>query len=116
MIPVTMAGGSGEGIEAEAASNDEVEEIQGRPCDGRQHVYVWRQGGDHRAGHEELAETEEAARVERAAKRLVDEVKVSGLVFCQNMCVLLLVHCMTCIFLVGCNENGEVPEEVLRPN
>ncbi|XP_021321316.1 uncharacterized protein KIAA2012-like [Sorghum bicolor] len=30
---------------------------------------------DHFIGHEELAETEEAARVERAAKRLVEEVK-----------------------------------------
>jgi hypothetical protein len=82
MIPVTMAGGSREGAEGQAASDDEVEEIQGHPRDGRQHVYVWRQRGDHWAGHEELAETEEAARVERAAKRLVDEVKVSGLVFC----------------------------------
>jgi len=54
-----------------------VEEIEGRPRDGRQHVYVWRQRGDHFIGHEELAKTEEAARVERAAKRLVDEVKVS---------------------------------------
>ena len=38
---------------------------------------MWRQRGDHFIGHEELAETEEAARVERAAMRLVDEVKVS---------------------------------------
>jgi hypothetical protein len=82
MIPVTVTGGSMEGEEAQAASDDEVEEIQGRPHDGRQHVYVWRQRGDHWAGHEEIAETEEAARVERAAKRLIDEVKVSGLVFC----------------------------------
>ena len=82
MIPVTMAGGSREGAEAQAASDDEVEEIQGHPRDGRQHVYMWRQCGDHWAGHEELTETEEAARVERAPKRLVDEVKVSGLVFC----------------------------------
>ena len=59
------------------ASDDDVEEIQGRPRDGRQHVYVWCQRGDHFIGHEELAETEEAARVERAAKRLVDELKVS---------------------------------------
>jgi len=39
---------------------------------------VWRQRGDHFIRHEELAETEEAMRVERAAKRLMDEVKVSG--------------------------------------
>ena len=116
MIPVNMAGGSREGAEAQAASDDEVEEIQGRPHDGRQHVYVWRQRRDHWAGHEELVETEEAARIARAAKRLVDEVKVSGLVFCQSMYILLLVHYMTCIFLAGCNENGEVPKKVLRPN
>ena len=116
MIPVNMAGGSREGAEAQAASDDEVEEIQGRPHDGRQHVYVWRQRRDHWAGHEELVETEEAARIARAAKRLVDEVKVSGLVFCQSMYILLLVHYMTCIFLAGCNENGEVLKKVLRPN
>ena len=84
VIPVTAAGGSTEGEETQAASDNEVEEIQGRPHDGRQHVYVWRQRGDHFIGHEELAETEEAARVERAAKRLVDEVKVSGLAFCSK--------------------------------
>ena len=85
MIPVTMAGSSREGAEAQAASDDEVEEIQGRSRGGRQHVYVWRQHGDHWASHEELTETEEAARVERAAKRLVDEVKVSSLVFCESV-------------------------------
>jgi len=42
---------------------------------------VWRQRGDHFIGHEELAETEEAARVERVARRLVEEVKVGGPVF-----------------------------------
>ena len=42
MIPVTVAGGSAEGEEAQAASDDEVEEIQWRPRDGCQHVYVWR--------------------------------------------------------------------------
>ena len=84
VIPVTAAGGSTEGEETQAASNDEVEEIQGRPHDGRQHVYVWHQRGDHFIGHEELAEIEEAARVERAAKWLVDEVKVSGLAFCSK--------------------------------
>ena len=95
------------------ASDDEVEEIQGRPHNGRQHVYVCCQRGDHWAGHEELTEIEEAAWVERAAKRLVDEVKVSGLMFCWSMYILLLVHCVICIFLVGCNENGEVPKKVL---
>jgi len=88
VIPVTTAGGSAEGEETQAASDDEVEEIQGRPHDGLQHVYVWRQRGDHFIGHEELAETEEAARVERAAKRLVDEVMVSGPLLSQKMYIL----------------------------
>jgi len=44
-----------QGEETQASSNDEVEEIQGRPHDGRQHIYVWRQRGDHWAGHEEIA-------------------------------------------------------------
>jgi len=84
-----MAGGSAEGEEARTASDDEVEEIQGRPQDGRQHVYVWRQRGDHFIGHEELAETEEATRVERAAKWLVDEVKVSSLLCCSKfICIV----------------------------
>ena len=47
MIPVTVAGGGAKGEEAQAAANDEVEEIQGRPHDGHQHVYMWRQRGDH---------------------------------------------------------------------
>ena len=72
------------------ASDDDVEEVQGRPRDGRQHVYVWRQRGDHFIGHEELVEMEEAARVERAAKRLVDEVKVGGLCTARQLCVVLL--------------------------
>ena len=55
---------------------------------------MWRQREDHFIGHEELAETEEAARVVRAAKWLVEEVKVSSLVFCQNVYVLLFV-CFT---------------------
>jgi len=78
-MPATTAGGSAEGEETRTASDDEVEEIQDHPQDGRQHVYVWRQCGDHFIGHEELGETEEAARVERTVKRLVDEVRVSGL-------------------------------------
>jgi len=91
VIPVTAAGGSAEGEETRAASDDEVEEIQGRPHDGRQHVYMWRQRGDHFIGHEELAQTEEAARVERAAKRLVDEVKVSGLALCPR-CICTVAY------------------------
>ena len=56
-----MAGCSAEGEGTLAASDDEVEEIQGRPHDGREHDYVWRPRGDHWAGHGELAEAEEAA-------------------------------------------------------
>ncbi|XP_021317668.1 GRIP1-associated protein 1-like [Sorghum bicolor] len=47
--------------------------------DNRMHAYKLGQPapkcGDHWAGHEEIAEVEEAERVERAAKRLVNEVK-----------------------------------------
>jgi len=89
VMPATTAEGSAEGEETRTASDDEVEEIQGRPQDGRQHVYVWRQCGDYFIGHEELAETEEAARVERAVKWLVDEVKVSGLFRCSKfICIV----------------------------
>ena len=87
MMPATAAGGSAANEETQTASDDDVEEIQGRPRDGRQHVYVWRKRGDHFIGHEELAETEEATRVERATKRLVDEVKVSG-----PLCCLMLMR------------------------
>ena len=91
VIPGTTTGGdAAQEEETRAASDDEVEEIEGRPRDGRQHVYVWRQRGDHFIGHEELAETEEAARVERAAKRLVDEVKVSGFLYCCAFFCLVL--------------------------
>ena len=62
-----------------------MEEIQGCPHDSRQHIYVWRQRGDHWAGHEEITETEEAERVERAAKWLVNEVKVSSLMLCWGI-------------------------------
>ena len=114
VMPATTTGGDAAGEETQAASDDEVEEIEGRPRDGRQHVYVWRQRGDHFIGHEELAETEEAARVERAAKRLVDEVKVSDPLHCSTL--LCYLAGSTYVLLAGRNENGEVPEEVLRPN
>ena len=116
MIPITVAGRSVEGEEAQAASDDEVEEIQGRPHDGRQHVYVWRQHGDHWAGHEEIAETEQAERVERAAKRLVNEVKVSGRTLHCSIYIPWFVHCVVCLISAGRHKNGEVPEKVLRPN
>ena len=93
-----------------------MEEIQGHPRDGRQHIYVWRQRGGHSAGHEEIAEVEEAERVERAAKRLVSEVKVSGLTFHWSIYKPWSVYCVACLKSVGRNENGEVQEKVLRPN
>lgn len=79
MAASALVGRSTQGEEAQTGSNDEVEEIQGCPRDGRQHIYVWRQRGDHWAGHKENAEVEEAERVEQAAKQLVNEVKVSDL-------------------------------------
>jgi len=91
VIPVTTAGGSIGDEETQAASDDEVEEVQGRPHDGRQHVYVWRQPGDHFIGHEELAKMEEVASVERAAKWFVDEVKVRGLAFCSR-CICAVAY------------------------
>ena len=97
-MPTTAAGGGAASEEPRAASDDDVEEIQDCPHDGRQHVYVWRQRGDHFIGHEELAETEEAARVERAAKRLVDEVKVSDPWCCSTLicCVTGFDICSSC--------------------
>ena len=52
-------------------------------------------------------------RVERAAKWFIDEVKVSGLIFCQSVLTLRLVHCAICIILTRRNENSKVPEKVL---
>ena len=100
-MPATTAGGSAENEETQAASDDDVEEMEGRPHDGRQHVYVWRQHGDHFIEHEELVETEEAVRVERAAKRLVDEVNVSGPLHSSTLLsrlktYLLYLHHGTC--------------------
>jgi len=88
VTPATTAGGSAANEETQAATDDDMEEIEGRPRDGRQHVYVWRQRGDHFIRHEELAEMEEATRVERAAKHLVDEVKVSGPLCCSTLMFL----------------------------
>ena len=77
MTSSAMVGKSAQGEEGQAGSEDEVEEIQGHPRDRSQHIYVWRQRGDHWAGHEEIAEVEEAER-EQASKDLVSEVKVSA--------------------------------------
>jgi len=53
VMPATAADGSAANEEPQVASDDDLEEIQGRPRDGRQHVYVWRQRGDHFIGHDE---------------------------------------------------------------
>jgi hypothetical protein len=64
--------------QAAESDGDIVEEIQGLPQDGRQHVYVCRGCGDHYVCHEEISIDEETQRVERAAKRLIGEVQVRG--------------------------------------
>ena len=82
---------------------------------------MWRQRGDHFIGYEELAETEETTRVECAAKRLLDEVKVFFFVGHLRTVFLLDTYALcswvrNVFFFAGRNENGEVPENVLRPN
>jgi len=77
MLPSFMGTTSGDANNPSAESDDGVEEIEGHPRDGHQHVYVCRHRGDHWACHEEIAEVEEADRVERAAKCLITKVKVS---------------------------------------
>jgi len=47
MAPSTMRRGNVQDEEAPPSSNDEVEEIQGHPHDGRQHIYVMHQRGEH---------------------------------------------------------------------
>ena len=78
MAPSAMLGRSTQDEGAQASFDKEVEEIQGYPRDRRQHIYFWHQRGDHWAGHEEIAEVEEADRVGRATKCLVSEVNVSA--------------------------------------
>jgi hypothetical protein len=64
------------GAEQAAESDDDViEEIQGHPQDGQQHVYVCREHGDHYVCHEEISIDEETERVERAARQLIGEVQ-----------------------------------------
>jgi hypothetical protein len=54
-----------------------LEDIQGHPQDGRQHVYVCRQRGDHYICNKEIPLEDETRKVELAAKRLIAEVQVS---------------------------------------
>jgi hypothetical protein len=62
---------------AESKDDDILEEIEGHPKDGRQHVYVCHQCGDHFICHEEIFTANETRKVELAAKRLIAEVQVS---------------------------------------
>jgi hypothetical protein len=63
------------GAEQAVESDDDiVKEIQGHPQDGRQHVYICHECGDHYVCHEEISIDEETGRVERAARRLIREV------------------------------------------
>jgi hypothetical protein len=60
--------------QAAESDDDVVEEIQGHPQDGRQHVYICRERGDHYVCHEEISIDEETKRVERVARQLIREV------------------------------------------
>jgi broad specificity polyphosphatase/5'/3'-nucleotidase SurE len=54
--------------QAAESDDDVVEEIQGHPQDGRQHVYICRERGDHYVCQEEISIDEEMAKVERATR------------------------------------------------
>jgi rubrerythrin len=61
--------------EATKSEDDDIlKEIQGHPEDGRQHMYICRQCGDHFICHEEIPTANETRKVELAAKRLIAEV------------------------------------------
>jgi hypothetical protein len=65
--------------QAAESDDDIVEEIQGHPQDGRQHVYICHRRGDHYVCHEEISIDKEMERVEQAARQLIKEVQVGGL-------------------------------------
>jgi hypothetical protein len=54
--------------QAAESDDDVINEIQGHPQDGRQHVYICRERGDHYVCHEEISIDEEMERVERVAR------------------------------------------------
>jgi hypothetical protein len=62
-----------------------LEEIDGHPKDGHQHVYVCHQCGDHFICHEEIPTADETRKVELAAKRLIAEVQVSCFFFLRRL-------------------------------
>jgi Fe2+ or Zn2+ uptake regulation protein len=65
--------------QATESNDDVIEEIQGHPQDGHQHVYVCLRCGDHYVSHEQISIDKETRRVERAAKWLNREVHVRGI-------------------------------------
>jgi hypothetical protein len=78
------------GAEQAAESDDNViEEIQWHPQYGWQHVYICRERGDHYVCHEEISIDEETKRVEWAARRLIREVQVGGLLdHCRRLALV----------------------------
>jgi hypothetical protein len=54
--------------------DDVLEEIQGHPQDGHQHMYVCCQRGDHYIYHEEIPIINETKNIELVAKRLIAKV------------------------------------------
>jgi hypothetical protein len=59
--------------------DDVIKEIQGHPQDGRQHIYVYRECGDHYVCHKEISIDKETKRVEWATRWLIGEVQVGVL-------------------------------------
>jgi rubrerythrin len=58
----------------ESEDDDVLEEIEVHPKDGRQHVYICHQCGDHFICHEEIPTADETRKVELVTKRLIAEV------------------------------------------
>jgi hypothetical protein len=65
--------------QATESDDDIIMEIQGHPQDGRQHIYIYHEHGDHYVCHEEISIDEETNKVEQAARRLIGEVQVGVL-------------------------------------
>jgi hypothetical protein len=87
------------GAEQAAEFDDDIiEEIQGHPQDGHQHVYICRKRGDHYVYHEEISIDKEIERVERAARRLIGEVQVSVLRGLYHRPVLVCGHIYNTVF------------------
>jgi hypothetical protein len=61
--------------QATESDDDVIEEIQGHPQDGHQHVFIYRKHGDHYVCHEEIPIDEEIETVERAARWLIGKCR-----------------------------------------